>query len=251
MFEYLMPLLVMPSYENTLLDETMRGAVERQIEYGKQRGVPWGMSESGYNLTDAQLNYQYRAFGVPGLGLKRGLADDLVVAPYGALGPAVIEGDDQAFQNTLLALGIEGWPVTDAPRLSRLWVPNASGEWLFAGLMVESPEPIHRPGRVDLDSLTLDMGLAGSIIRFDIRRRDRSGSRLIYLTSTPFAVVTRERIPNVHWPFMERLKDRSWPQFRTITPQLVLRAKARLDNVSTDVSGSLVIPPTPSFSEDP
>ena len=77
-----MPMLVMPSYENTLLDETMQGAVERQIQYGRQRGVPWGMSESGYNVTDAQLNYQYRAFGVPGLGLKRGLAEDLVVAPY-------------------------------------------------------------------------------------------------------------------------------------------------------------------------
>ncbi|HEY5861953.1 MAG TPA: glucoamylase family protein, partial [Casimicrobiaceae bacterium] len=82
MFEYLMPLLVMPTYENTLLDRTYRAAVERQIEYGRQRGVPWGMSESGYNTVDVHLNYQYRAFGVPGLGLKRGLAEDLVVAPY-------------------------------------------------------------------------------------------------------------------------------------------------------------------------
>lgn len=71
MFEYLMPLLVMPNYENTLLGESCRGAVERQIEYGRLRGVPWGISESGYNLTDAHLNYQYKAFGVPGLGLKR------------------------------------------------------------------------------------------------------------------------------------------------------------------------------------
>ena len=82
MFEYLMPLLVMPSYENSLLDQTCRAAVVRQIEYGKQRGVPWGISESGYNMVDVQLNYQYRAFGVPGLGIKRGLAEDLVVAPY-------------------------------------------------------------------------------------------------------------------------------------------------------------------------
>ncbi|TMH37344.1 MAG: cyclic beta 1-2 glucan synthetase, partial [Betaproteobacteria bacterium] len=82
MFEYLMPLLVMPTYENTLLDQTYLAVVERQIEYGQQRGVPWGMSESGYNTVDVHLNYQYRAFGVPGLGLKRGLADDLVVAPY-------------------------------------------------------------------------------------------------------------------------------------------------------------------------
>src|SRR5204863_1064333 len=82
MFEYLMPLLVMPTYDNTLLDQTYRAAVARQIEYGSQRGVPWGISESGYNIVDVHLNYQYRAFGVPGLGLKRGLGEDLVVAPY-------------------------------------------------------------------------------------------------------------------------------------------------------------------------
>ncbi len=82
MFEYLMPLLVMPNYEHTLLDHTCEAAVRQQIEYGKLWGVPWGISESGYNRTDVQLNYQYRAFGVPGLGLKRGLAEDLVIAPY-------------------------------------------------------------------------------------------------------------------------------------------------------------------------
>ena len=82
MFEYLMPLLVMPTYENTLLDQTCKGAVRQQIKYGQLRGVPWGVSESGYNRTDVHLNYQYRAFGVPGLGLKRGLAEDLVIAPY-------------------------------------------------------------------------------------------------------------------------------------------------------------------------
>ncbi|WP_186342984.1 glycoside hydrolase family 94 protein [Allochromatium palmeri] len=82
MFEYLMPLLVMPTYDNTLLDRTYRTAVARQIAYGQERGVPWGVSESGYNGFDTQLNYQYRAFGVPGLGLKRWLAEDLVVAPY-------------------------------------------------------------------------------------------------------------------------------------------------------------------------
>ncbi|MGJ7461688.1 GH36-type glycosyl hydrolase domain-containing protein [Halomonas sp. MA07-2] len=85
MFEYLMPMLVMPTYPNTLLDQTCRAAVARQIDYGRQRGVPWGISESGYNTVDAKLNYQYRAFGVPGLGLKRGLAEDLVIAPYASV----------------------------------------------------------------------------------------------------------------------------------------------------------------------
>ncbi len=82
MFEYLMPLLVMPNYENTLLDHSCKTAVQQQIDYGKLHGVPWGISESGYNRTDIHLNYQYRAFGVPGLVLKRGLADDLVISPY-------------------------------------------------------------------------------------------------------------------------------------------------------------------------
>ena len=82
MFEYLMPLLVMPTYENTLLDQTYQASVARQIAYGNKRGVPWGMSESGYNAVDAALNYQYRAFGVPGTGLKRGLGEELVIAPY-------------------------------------------------------------------------------------------------------------------------------------------------------------------------
>ena len=85
MFEYLMPLLVMPTYEHTLLDETYHAVVRRQIEYGRERGVPWGVSESGYTKIDAHLNYQYQAFGVPGLGFKRGLADDLVIAPYASV----------------------------------------------------------------------------------------------------------------------------------------------------------------------
>ena len=82
MFEYLMPALITPNYEQTLLDSSCRGAIRRQIEYGQELGIPWGISESGYGLTDAHSNYQYRAFGVPGLGFQRGLGEDQVVAPY-------------------------------------------------------------------------------------------------------------------------------------------------------------------------
>jgi len=85
MFEYLMPLLVMRNYPGTLLDETYRTIVKRQIEYGEERSVPWGVSESAYNVRDINLNYQYGPFGVPGLGLKRGLIEDLVVAPYATM----------------------------------------------------------------------------------------------------------------------------------------------------------------------
>lgn len=82
MFEYLMPMLVMRTWPLTMLDETVRSVVKRQIQYGQERGVPWGVSESAFNAKDAALVYQYQAFGVPGLGLKRGLSDDIVIAPY-------------------------------------------------------------------------------------------------------------------------------------------------------------------------
>jgi cyclic beta-1,2-glucan synthetase len=109
MFEYLMPLLVMPTYEHTLLDQTCRAAVERQIDYGKQRGVPWGISESGYHMVDGHLNYQYSAFGVPGLGLKRGLAGDLVIAPY-ASALALMVAPEEAVRNleVLASHGFQG-----------------------------------------------------------------------------------------------------------------------------------------------
>ncbi len=94
MFEYLMPLLVMPAFENTLLDQTNKSVIQKQIEYGKKRTVPWGVSESGYNLVDVNLNYQYRAFGVPGLGLKRGLGEDLVIAPYASAMALMIQPED-------------------------------------------------------------------------------------------------------------------------------------------------------------
>jgi cellobiose phosphorylase len=107
MFEYLMPLLVMPTYSNTLLDQTCKAAVKRQIEYGRQRNIPWGISESGYNAVDVHLNYQYRAFGVPGLGLNRGLAHDLVIAPY-ASALALMVAPEEACLN-LQRLASEGF----------------------------------------------------------------------------------------------------------------------------------------------
>jgi cyclic beta-1,2-glucan synthetase len=91
MFEYLMPLLVMRQPARSLLDLTCRLVVGRQIRYGAERGVPWGISESAYNVRDAELTYQYSDFGVPGLGLKRGLFEDVVVAPYATALAAMLD----------------------------------------------------------------------------------------------------------------------------------------------------------------
>ncbi|HSS22182.1 MAG TPA: glucoamylase family protein [Pyrinomonadaceae bacterium] len=106
MFEYLMPLLVMRDYADTLLNETYRTVVNRQIEYGNERGVPWGISESAYNVRDLHLNYQYGPFGVPGLGLKRGLIEDLVVSPYATMLAAEI--NPRAAVQNLRRLAREG-----------------------------------------------------------------------------------------------------------------------------------------------
>jgi len=126
MFEYLMPQLFLPAYENTLLDRACRAAVTRQIAYGHKRGVPWGISESCYHATDAHQTYQYRAFGVPGLGLKRGLADDLVVAPYAS------------------ALALTVLPVTACHNLRILADKGFLGEYGFYEAIDYSPGRIPR-----------------------------------------------------------------------------------------------------------
>jgi cyclic beta-1,2-glucan synthetase len=91
MFEYLMPALLMRTPTSSLLDLTFRLVVQRQIEYGRERSVPWGVSESAYSQRDRGFTYQYSAFGVPGLGFKRGLGHDLVVAPYATALAAMVD----------------------------------------------------------------------------------------------------------------------------------------------------------------
>ncbi len=98
MFEFLMPMLVMRAPANSLLEQTHRLVVARQMQYASEQGVPWGISESGFNARDLAQTYQYSSFGVPGLGLKRGLSDDLVIAPY-ATGLAAMVDPEAAVRN--------------------------------------------------------------------------------------------------------------------------------------------------------
>jgi cyclic beta-1,2-glucan synthetase len=98
MFEYLMPSLVMHTSRESLLGQTNRFVVRRQIEYGAELDVPWGVSESAYNVRDLEFTYQYSNFGIPGLGLKRGLSKDAVIAPY-ATGLAAMEDPSAAAEN--------------------------------------------------------------------------------------------------------------------------------------------------------
>ena len=84
-FEYLMPNINIPEFKGTLLDESNNFAVMSQIEYARRLNIPWGISEAAFNMKDLHSNYQYKAFGIPWLGLKRGLADEMVVASYGSI----------------------------------------------------------------------------------------------------------------------------------------------------------------------
>src|SRR5581483_8672847 len=109
MFEYLMPSLVMRAPAGSLIEQTGRFVVRRQIRYGATLGVPWGVSESAYNVRDMDLTYQYSNFGVPGLGLKRGLSENVVIAPY-ATGLATMVDPHRARlnYNRLSTLGADG-----------------------------------------------------------------------------------------------------------------------------------------------
>ncbi|MGH8145438.1 MAG: GH36-type glycosyl hydrolase domain-containing protein [Rhodanobacteraceae bacterium] len=159
MFEYLMPLLLMPAFRNTLLTDTCQAAVARQIQYGAQQRVPWGVSESAYNVTDANLVYQYRAFGVPGLGLKRGLGDDLVIAPYATamalmLDPAAACSNLErlAVMGTLTPFGFYEALDFTAGRVSegedcarvRSWMAHHHGMSLLALSTVLNGQPMQR-----------------------------------------------------------------------------------------------------------
>jgi cyclic beta-1,2-glucan synthetase len=113
MFEYLMPSLVMRAPAGSLLEQTNRLVVRRQMKYAAELGVPWGVSESAYNARDLELTYQYSNFGVPGLGLKRGLSENAVIAPYATALAAMVEPEAavQNFARLLAAggLGHFGW----------------------------------------------------------------------------------------------------------------------------------------------
>lgn len=105
MFEYFMPLLLMDCFRNTLWEETYKAVVSKQISYAAESGLPWGISESGFYAFDFQMNYQYQAFGVPGLGLKRGLEQDRVIAPYATMLAALLD-PKTALENLRV---LEGW----------------------------------------------------------------------------------------------------------------------------------------------
>ena len=160
LFEYLMPLLVMRSYPETLLDESCRMAIRRQIEYAADRGVPWGISESAYNVVDRHDVYQYKAFGVPGLGLKRGLGDELVVAPYATALAAMLE------------------PTAAAANLRRLARAGLDGEFGF----FDAIDYTHRRPDDDESAPAAKRGASGVVVKNYLAHHQ--GMTLVALANT-------------------------------------------------------------------
>ncbi|WP_404375486.1 GH36-type glycosyl hydrolase domain-containing protein [Vreelandella aquamarina] len=156
MFEYLMPSLVMRAPAGSLLEQTNRLVVKRQQAYAAQFSAPWGISESGYNARDIEHTYQYSNFGVPGLGLKRGLSADLVVAPY-ATGLATMVDPESAYQNyrRLAEMGARGcYGFYEAIDLTRSRLPAGK-----EGVVVRSYMAHHQGMTIVAIANTLQQGI--------------------------------------------------------------------------------------------
>jgi hypothetical protein len=172
-----------------------------------------------------------KGLGLPliGAGKPHG---GIALRPGAMLAAPSTLGDDGAFDAFLASLGLDGWPVAEAPRISLLWIERLGG-WACAGMLMESPEAIHRAGRFEVDDLRLSMGPTD--VPFNVHLRDRSGSRLLFVTTTPFAPRRTRRNRNAPWQLpVLRLQCRDLPIGRPAAAH----------------EGRLEVPLQPSFAEE-
>ena len=210
MFEYLMPELVMESPPGSLIDQTAHLVVRRQMSYARDRGVPWGISESAYNVRDLDLTYQYSNFGVPGLGLDRTLGDNLVVAPYATALAAMV--DPGAAARNLAALARAGGrgPLGFYDALDYTGARLATGQTVA---VVRAYMAHHQA----MTLLALANVLDGGAMR-DRFHRDpivRATELLLQERPPDAAVVTRLRVDEVTSP--ARVRDVAPPVVRRFT----------------------------------
>jgi len=236
MFEYLMPLLLQRTYSNSLLDLATHEAVELQRQYADQRNIPWGISESAYGDLDVNKTYQYKAFGVPGLGLKRGLEEDLVVAPYASMLALMVE-PNQAAQN-LRRLASEGlqsrygfYEAIDFTRQRR-----REGE---RGILVRAYMAHHQAmGFLAMVNLLHDNSMQR---RFHEDRRVQATEPLLYeripVAPPIYEVSTRER-PTTRATTAELAPSVSkFDTAQTTTPRTHLLSNGNMDLMITNAGG--------------
>jgi cyclic beta-1,2-glucan synthetase len=234
MFEYLMPLLFMRSYENSLLDHACREAIRQQMEYGAENGVPWGASESAYSALDASQTYQYRAFGVPGLALRPPREEDLVIAPYA----------------TMLALPLD--PLAAIANLKKLETFQLSGpmgfyESIDFGLEKTSegdrgvPVYTYMAHHQGMSLMALDEILHRDVMRrrFHAEVRVRAMEPLLFeripITSPPVEEAVAP-IALVRMGVKEESSERSW-QEDTLIPRVHLQGNGRYSLLLTNSGG--------------
>jgi cyclic beta-1,2-glucan glucanotransferase len=210
MFEYLMPALVMHSPAGSLLDETYHLVVRRQMSYGAEHGVPWGISESAYNVRDLDLTYQYSNFGVPGLGLERGLGEDLVVAPYATALAAMVD-PVAATRNlsALVAVGARGpYGLYEALDHTRSRVPEGSRVATVRAYMA------HHQG-MTLVAIANALHDGAMRARFHAEPIVQATDLLLQERAPRDVAVARPRVEEVHAP--AHLRDFVEPAFRQFT----------------------------------
>ncbi|HWA83435.1 MAG TPA: glucoamylase family protein, partial [Fimbriimonadaceae bacterium] len=217
MFEYLMPLLFTKNHANSLLDQACRTAVDCQVAYARRRGIPWGISESAYSALDSRQVYQYRAFGVPVLALKRGLEEDIVVSPYSSALALAVDPRAAAKnlrRNGVLAqLGLRGeYGFYESIDFTRHYEPHGQ-----RGIIVHTYMAHHQ----GMTLLAIDNAMNGDVMqeRFHADARVRATASLLY-----------ERVPVA--PPLVKSYTRETPTAR-LSPVVVIPAPGRVDTPDT------------------
>ena len=236
MFEYLMPLLFQRAYPNSLLDQATREATALQIAYGRRRRVPWGISESAYGDLDLNKTYQYKAFGVPWLGLKRGLDEDLVVAPYA----------------TLLAVGVE--PHATVKNLERLTKRGMLDDYGYFEAIDfnRRPKADAAPGVIVRAYMAHHQGMAFLALtnflydnimqdRFHNDPRVKATEPLLYervpVTPPIHHISTREEIPSRVGAIGVAPSVSKFETAHSITPKVQLLSNGQLSTMTTNAGG--------------
>jgi len=226
MFEYLMPALVMDSPPGSLLDQTARLVVRRQMSYAASRGVPWGISESAYNVRDLDFTYQYSNFGVPGLGLDRRLGENLVIAPYATGLAAMVDPGAVALNFAALARAGARGPLGFYDALDYTGTRLAEGQTVA---VVRAYMAHHQA----MTLLALANVLDGDAMRARFHREPIVQATELLLQERPpeSAVVTRPRVDEVTSP--AHVRDvappavRRFPSPHSATPETHLLGSRR------------------------
>ena len=227
MFEYLMPALLLRSGPGRLLGQSEAAAVAVQKRYGDRLGLPWGVSEAAFATRDASHRYQYRAFGVPGLGLKRGLDEDYVVAPYAsALALAVAPATAVANLRRLDAMGMQGrYGFYDAADFT---AERSPGDGRFTPVQTFMA---HHQGMV---LSAIDNALTGDLLVRRFNRDPRvAAMEMLLQERVPWEYVP-EPLPEAGPPPLPELERRAvptlhgWPASETGAPQLHVIGNGRL-----------------------